>query len=59
MTDDTRPTVVAPTVKRNSRTSPFDTTIAFVVEDGRITRIRAMRNPHELGRLDELAELSR
>jgi len=37
----------------------FDTAITFVVEDGRITRIYAMRNPHKLGRLDEVAELRR
>ena len=34
---------------------PFDG--ALLVEDGRITRIFAMRNPHKLGRLDEVAEL--
>jgi hypothetical protein len=37
----------------------FDTAITFVVEDGRITRVYAMRNPHKLGRLDEVAELRR
>jgi RNA polymerase sigma-70 factor (ECF subfamily) len=37
----------------------FDTAVAFVVEDGRITRVYAMRDPHELGRLDEVAELRR
>jgi RNA polymerase sigma-70 factor (TIGR02957 family) len=37
----------------------FDTAITFVVEDGRITRMHAMRNPHKLGRLDEVAELQR
>ena len=37
----------------------FDTAITFVVEDGRITRIYAMRNPHKLRRLDEVAELRR
>ena len=30
-----------------------------VIEDGRITRMYAMRNPHKLGRLDEVAELRR
>ena len=36
------------------------TTIVSVdVEDGRITRIFAMRNPHKLTRLDEEAELTR
>jgi RNA polymerase sigma-70 factor (TIGR02957 family) len=37
----------------------FDTAITFVVEDGRITRLYAMRNPHKLSRLDEVAELRR
>jgi ketosteroid isomerase-like protein len=37
----------------------FDTAITFVVDDGRITRIYAMRNPHKMGRLDEVAELRR
>ena len=37
----------------------FDTAITFVVEDGRITRLYAMRNPHKLGRLDSVAELRR
>jgi RNA polymerase sigma-70 factor (ECF subfamily) len=37
----------------------FDTAITFVVEGGRITHMYAMRNPHKLGRLDEVAELRR
>ena len=37
----------------------FDTAITFVVEDGRITRMYAMRNPHKLGRLDAVADLRR
>jgi RNA polymerase sigma factor (sigma-70 family) len=37
----------------------FDTAITFVVEDGLITHMYAMRNPHKLGRLDEVAELRR
>jgi RNA polymerase sigma-70 factor (TIGR02957 family) len=37
----------------------LDTAITFVVEDGLITRMYAMRNPHKLGRLDEVAELRR
>jgi RNA polymerase sigma-70 factor (ECF subfamily) len=37
----------------------FDTAITVVVEDGRITRMYAMRNPHKLGRLDEVADLRR
>jgi len=36
-----------------------ETAINFVVEDGRITRIYAIRNPHKLERLDEAAELRR
>ncbi|WP_034267874.1 RNA polymerase sigma-70 factor [Haloechinothrix halophila] len=35
------------------------TAVSFVVEDGRISRIYAMRNPEKLARLDELAELTR
>jgi RNA polymerase sigma-70 factor, ECF subfamily len=37
----------------------FDTALTFVVEDGRITRIYAIRNPHKLGRLDEVEQLRR
>ena len=37
----------------------FDTAITFVVEDGRITHMYAMRNPHKLRRLDEVAQLAR
>ena len=32
---------------------------AFTVEDGRITRIYAIRNPHKLRRLERVAELTR
>jgi RNA polymerase sigma-70 factor (TIGR02957 family) len=35
------------------------TAVSVVVEDGRITRIYAIRNPHKLGRLDMVAELHR
>ncbi len=35
------------------------TVVTFAVEDGRITRIYAMRNPEKLARLDEPAELAR
>lgn len=35
------------------------TAVSFVVEDGRISRIYAMRNPQKLARLDQLAELAR
>ena len=37
----------------------YDTAISLVVEDGRITRIYAVRNPAKLGRLDAEATLSR
>lgn len=36
-----------------------DTAVSFVVDDGRITRIYAIRNPHKLQRLGEVAELRR
>ena len=37
----------------------YDTAISFVVEDGRITRIYAVRNPAKLGRIDVEATISR
>jgi RNA polymerase sigma-70 factor (ECF subfamily) len=37
----------------------LETAITFVVENGRITHMYAMRNPHKLGRLDEVADLRR
>ncbi len=37
----------------------LNTVASLVVEDGRITQIYAIRNPHKLARLDEEAELSR
>jgi ketosteroid isomerase-like protein len=36
-----------------------DTAISFVVENGRISRIYAIRNPAKLGRIDAEATLSR
>ena len=36
-----------------------DTAVSFVIEDGRITQIYAIRNPHKLERLGEVAELRR
>lgn len=33
--------------------------VSLVVEDGKVTRIYVVRNPHKLTRLDERAELSR
>jgi RNA polymerase sigma-70 factor (ECF subfamily) len=36
-----------------------DTAVSFVIEDGRITQIYAIRNPHKLERLDDVAELRR
>ena len=35
------------------------TAVSLVIENGRITRIYAIRNPHKLGRLDKVAELRR
>jgi RNA polymerase sigma-70 factor (ECF subfamily) len=37
----------------------LDTAVTFMVEEGRITRIYAIRNPHKLGRLEKVAELRR
>lgn len=36
-----------------------ETVVSVIIEEGRITRIFAMRNPHKLGRLDEATTLSR
>jgi RNA polymerase sigma-70 factor (ECF subfamily) len=36
-----------------------DTAVSFVIEDGRITQIYAIRNPHKLKRLSKAAELRR
>ena len=41
------------------RDGATDTLISFVVEDGRISRMYAVRNPHKLGRVDEEAALAR
>jgi len=35
------------------------TAVSLVIEDDRITRIYAVRNPNKLGRLEEVAELRR
>jgi RNA polymerase sigma-70 factor (TIGR02957 family) len=37
----------------------FDTVLNFAIEQGRISRIYAIRNPHKLGRLAQAAELRR
>jgi RNA polymerase sigma-70 factor (ECF subfamily) len=37
----------------------LDTAISVVVEDGRVSRIYSIRNPHKLARLGEEATLSR
>jgi RNA polymerase sigma-70 factor (ECF subfamily) len=37
----------------------YDTAISFVVEEGRISRIYAVRNPAKLGRIDVEAPISR
>ena len=36
-----------------------ETVISVAIEDGRITRIFAMRNPHKLARIDEAVDLGR
>jgi RNA polymerase sigma-70 factor, ECF subfamily len=35
------------------------TVVTFVIEDGRIARIFAIRNPHKLRRLEKVVELRR
>jgi len=55
----TTPLVNGTVAARIDAGGEFDTAITFVVEDGRITQMFAMRNPHKLGRLDEVAELRR
>jgi hypothetical protein len=37
----------------------LNTVASFVIEDGRIARIYAVRNPAKLGRIEEEAELRR
>jgi RNA polymerase sigma-70 factor (TIGR02957 family) len=37
----------------------LNTVLTFVIEDGRIARVYAIRNPHKLGRLEQVAELRR
>ena len=37
----------------------LNTVISFVLEDGRISRMYAVRNPDKPGRLDEEAALAR
>jgi RNA polymerase sigma-70 factor (ECF subfamily) len=37
----------------------LDTAVSLTVEDGRITRLYAIRNPHKLARLDHVATLAR
>jgi RNA polymerase sigma-70 factor (ECF subfamily) len=36
-----------------------DTAVSLAVDNGRITRIYAVRNPHKLARLDGVAALTR
>ncbi len=38
---------------------PFDTAVSLTVDDGRITRIYAIRNPHKLAGLGRVATLAR
>ncbi|HET9737285.1 MAG TPA: RNA polymerase sigma-70 factor [Solirubrobacteraceae bacterium] len=48
----------APAVRVDLGGAP-NTAVSLMVEDGRVTRIYAIRNPHKLARLDEEAALSR
>ncbi|WP_208091978.1 nuclear transport factor 2 family protein [Candidatus Blastococcus massiliensis] len=57
--DITTPLVNGGVAARIDPGGEFDTAITFVVEDGRIARMYAVRNPHKLGRLDQVAELRR
>ena len=43
----------------STSTAALDTVAGLVVEDGRISRIYAIRNPHKLARLDQEATLTR
>ncbi|MGY1649616.1 RNA polymerase sigma-70 factor [Geodermatophilus sp. SYSU D01119] len=55
----TTPLVNGSVAARIDGGGPFDTAITFVVEDGRISRMYATRNPHKLSRLDEPVALRR
>jgi RNA polymerase sigma-70 factor (TIGR02957 family) len=55
----TTPLVNGAVAARIDAGGEFDTAITFVVEEGRISRMYAVRNPHKLGRLDTVAELRR
>lgn len=44
---------------RIEQAGAVDTAVALTIEAGRISRIYAIRNPHKLVRLDQLAHLSR
>ncbi|MGH3443388.1 MAG: RNA polymerase sigma-70 factor [Nitriliruptorales bacterium] len=44
---------------RIDQAGALDTAVSLAIENGRITRIYLMRNPHKLARLDEPAPLSR
>ena len=37
----------------------LNTVISFVIDDGRISRMYAIRNPHKLGRLNQEAVIAR
>ena len=49
----------APGIRIVGTVDGADTAVSFVVEDGRISRIYAIRNPAKLGRIDAEATLSR
>jgi RNA polymerase sigma-70 factor (ECF subfamily) len=57
--DITMPLINGAVAVRIDPGGEFDTAITLIIADGLITHLYAMRNPHKLGRLDEVAELRR
>jgi RNA polymerase sigma-70 factor (TIGR02957 family) len=49
----------APALRMDGPDPVGTSAISMVVEDGRITRLYAVRNPHKLGRIDEATNLTR
>ncbi|WGL53399.1 RNA polymerase sigma-70 factor [Nocardioides sp. BP30] len=49
----------APALRMDGPDPVGTSTISMVVEDGRITRLYAVRNPHKLGRIAEATDLTR
>ena len=53
------PHVTGPVAGKSGLASPVDLASKGYVEDGRVTRIYAIRNPHKLAGLDVVAALTR